>query len=127
MIKEIEITCPPGQQEDEAALKSIAASSLNLSPQKITGIQVLKRSIDARGRRVLYRMQVKVFIDESHHPETYTQQYPDVKNGKPVIIVGAGPAGLFAALQCIEMGMKPVIVERGKAVKERRRDLANIN
>ncbi|MDB4925455.1 NAD(P)/FAD-dependent oxidoreductase [Mucilaginibacter sp.] len=127
MIKEIEITCPPGQQEDEAALKSIAALSLNISPQKITGIQVLKRSIDARGRRVLYRMQVKIFIDESHHPETYIQQYPDVKNGKPVIIVGAGPAGLFAALQCIEMGMKPVIVERGKAVKERRRDLANIN
>ena len=127
MIKEIEITCPPGQQEDEAALKSIAASALNISPQKITAVQVLKRSIDARGRRVIYRMQVKVFVEEAYHPETYTQQYPNVKNGKPVIIVGAGPAGLFAALQCIELGLKPIILERGKEVKQRRRDLANIN
>lgn len=127
MIKEIEITCPPGQQEDEAVLKSLAASALNIAQQKITGIQVLKRSIDARGRRVLYRMQLKVFVDEAYMPETYTRQYPDVKNGKPVIIVGAGPAGLFAALQCMELGLKPIIIERGKAVKERRRDLANIN
>jgi uncharacterized FAD-dependent dehydrogenase len=127
MIKEIEIICPPGQQEDEVVLQRLAASALNLSPQKITGVQVLKRSIDARGRRVVYRMQVKVFIDEVHHPETYTQHYPDIKNGKPVIIVGAGPAGLFAALQCIELGLKPIIIERGKDVKQRRRDLANIN
>jgi uncharacterized FAD-dependent dehydrogenase len=72
-------------------------------------------------------MQVKVYIDEVHHAESYTQQYPNVKDAKPVIIVGAGPAGLFAALQCIEQGLKPIIVERGKAVKDRRRDLANIN
>ncbi|MDB5116443.1 MAG: dependent oxidoreductase [Mucilaginibacter sp.] len=127
MIKEIEIICPPGQQEDEAVLKRLAASALNISPQKITGVQVLKRSIDARGRRVVYRMQVKVFVEEVYHPETYTQHYPDIKNGKPVIIVGAGPAGLFAALQCIELGLKPIIIERGKDVKQRRRDLANIN
>jgi uncharacterized FAD-dependent dehydrogenase len=127
MIKEIEIICPPGQQEDEAVLNRLAASALNISPQKITGVQVLKRSIDARGRRVVYRMQVKVFVEELYHPETYTQHYPDIKNGKPVIIVGAGPAGLFAALQCIELGLKPIIIERGKDVKQRRRDLANIN
>jgi uncharacterized FAD-dependent dehydrogenase len=127
MIKEIEIVCPPGQQEDEGALKKIAATSLNINPQKITGLQILKRSIDARGRRVVYRMQVKVFVDEVYQPETYTQQYPNVRDGKPVIIVGAGPAGLFAALQCIEQGQKPIVLERGKAVKDRRRDLANIN
>jgi uncharacterized FAD-dependent dehydrogenase len=127
MIKEIEIICPPGQQEDEAVLKRLTASALNLSPQRITGVQVLKRSIDARGRRVVYRMQVKVFVDEVYHPEMYTQHYPDIKNGKPVIIVGAGPAGLFAALQCMELGLKPIIIERGKDVKQRRRDLANIN
>ncbi|MDB5003207.1 MAG: dependent oxidoreductase [Mucilaginibacter sp.] len=127
MIKEIEIVCPPGQQDDQEVLKRLTASVLNISPQKITTVQTLKRSIDARGRRVVYRMQVKVYIDEVYQPQTYTQQYPNVKDAKQVIIVGAGPAGLFAALQCIEMGMKPIVLERGKAVKDRRRDLANIN
>ena len=129
MIKEIEIVVPPdgGQYEDGSVLKKIAASSLNIPLQKISAIKILKRSIDARGRKVVYRMQVQVFIDEVFVPETYTVNYPDVKNGKPVIIVGAGPAGLFAALQCIELGLKPIILERGKDVKQRRRDLANIN
>jgi len=127
MVKEIEIVCPPGQHEDEAALKKIAATSLNTSPQKISGLKILKRSIDARGRKVIYRMQVQVFIDEIQNLEIFTINYPDVKVGKPVIIIGAGPAGLFAALQCIELGLKPIIVERGKDVKQRRRDLANIN
>ena len=127
MIKEIEIVVAPGQHEDEAVIKQLAASALHLTSQKITGVQILKRSIDARGRRVVYRMQVKVFVEEVFLPETYIVNYPNVKNGKPVIIVGAGPAGLFAALQCIELGLKPIIIERGRAVKDRRRDLANIN
>jgi len=127
MIKEIEIVCPPGQQEDEGALINIAAASLKISPQKVSALKILKRSIDARGRRVVYRMQVQVFMDEPYVPETFTVKYPDVKTAKPVIIIGAGPAGLFAALQCIELGLKPIIVERGKDVKQRRRDLANIN
>jgi len=127
MIKEIEIVCPPGQQEDEEALKKIAATALNISPQKITALKILKRSIDARGRKVLYRMQVQVFLDEVYLPQTFTVDYPDVKNGKPVIIIGAGPAGLFAGLRCIELGLKPIILERGKEVKQRRRDLANIS
>jgi len=127
MTKEIEIVCPPGQQEDEAALIKIAATSLNISPQKISALKILKRSIDARGRKVVYRMQVQAFVDEAYVPETFTVSYPDVKAAKPVIIIGAGPAGLFAALQCIELGLKPIIVERGKDVKQRRRDLANIN
>jgi uncharacterized FAD-dependent dehydrogenase len=127
MIKEIEIVCPPGQQEDEGVLKKIIASSLNISPQKVSGIKILKRSIDARGRNVVYRMHLQVFIDEFYTPETFTVKYPNVKTGKPVIIVGGGPAGLFAALRCIELGLKPIILERGKDVKQRRRDLANIN
>ena len=127
MIKEIEIVCPPGQQEDEGLLQNIAASSLNISPAKITAVKILKRSIDARGRKVVYRMQVQIFVDEVYVQETFVANYPDVKSGKPVIIVGAGPAGLFAALQCIELGLKPIILERGKDIKQRRRDLANIN
>jgi uncharacterized FAD-dependent dehydrogenase len=127
MTKEIEIVCPPGQQEDFEALKKIAASALNNSPQKISALKILKRSIDARGRNVVYRMQVQVFLDEIYSPETYAVKYPDIKTAKPVIIVGAGPAGLFAALRCIELGFKPIVLERGKDVKQRRRDLANIN
>jgi len=127
MIKEIEIVCSPGQHEDEAVLKDLVASALRISTNKITGFQILKRSIDARGRKVVYRMQLKVYIDEPFSAESYTVNYPDVKEAKPVIIVGAGPTGLFAALQCIELGLKPIIIERGKEVKDRRRDLANIN
>src|SRR3569833_2451817 len=127
MIKETEIVCQPEQHENEAALKKLAASALNIPANQITGLKILKRSIDARGRKVVYRMQVRAFINEPYQPESYTIQYPNVKIAKPVIIVGAGPAGLFAALQCIELGLKPVILERGKDVKQRRRDLANIN
>lgn len=127
MIKETEITCPPGQHEDEVVLTGLAASALNIPAKRVTGIKILKRSIDARGRKVVYRMQLRVYIDEPYLPETYTVNYPDIKQAKPVIIVGAGPAGLFAALQCIELGLKPIVIERGKEVKDRRRDLANIN
>jgi uncharacterized protein len=127
MVKEIEIVCPPGQQDDEAVLKKTAATALNISAQKITAVKILKRSIDARGRKVVYRMSVQVFVDETYQPETFSVNYPDVKGAKKVIIVGAGPAGLFAALRCVELGLKPVVLERGKDVKQRRRDLANIN
>jgi uncharacterized FAD-dependent dehydrogenase len=127
MIKETEIVCSPEQHEDKAELQRLAAATLKISPQQITGLKILKRSIDARGRKVVYRMQVQAFVGEPYQPEIYTIKYPDVKNAKPVIIMGAGPAGLFAALQCIESGLKPIILERGKDVKQRRRDLANIN
>lgn len=127
MIKEIELVCSPEQHEDEAALKNLAATAIKLSPKRITAVQIVKRSIDARGRKVVYRMQVKVFVDEPYQAESFAVNYPDVKNRKSVIIVGAGPAGLFAALQCIQSGYKPVVLERGKDVKQRRRDLANIN
>ncbi|MDR6941575.1 NAD(P)/FAD-dependent oxidoreductase [Mucilaginibacter pocheonensis] len=127
MIKETEIVCPPGQQEDESVIIRLAAASLNIQPKSISAVKIVKRSIDARGRKVVYRMQVQVFLDQPYQPEIFTIKYPNVQFSRPVIIVGAGPAGLFAALQCIQLGLKPVVVERGKDVKQRRRDLANIN
>lgn len=127
MIKETEIFCSPEQHEDHTALQRLAAAVLKIQPQQVSGLKILKRSIDARGRRVVYRMQVQVFVGEPYQPETYAIKYPSVKNAQPVIIIGAGPAGLFAALQCIVSGLKPIILERGKDVKQRRRDLANIN
>ena len=127
MTKEIEIVCPPGQHEDEATLILLAATAANIPAKTINGIKILKRSIDARGRKVVYRMQVRLYVDEPYVPEHFNHQYKTVKEAKRVIIVGAGPAGIFAALQCIEQGLKPVILERGKDVKQRRRDLANIN
>jgi len=127
MTKEVEIVCAPELHEDQAELIKIASAAIRTPANRITGIKILKRSIDARGRKVVYRMQVRVFIDEPFNTESYTVQYPNVKDAKPVIIVGAGPAGLFAALQCIELGYKPVVIERGKDVKQRRRDLADIN
>jgi hypothetical protein len=71
MIKEVEIVCPPGQQEDEAVLTSLASAAINIPQKRINGIKILKRSIDARGRKVLYRMQVRVFIDEPVQTEIY--------------------------------------------------------
>ncbi|MBL4675639.1 MAG: FAD-dependent oxidoreductase [Mucilaginibacter sp.] len=127
MIKEAEIVCPPGQQDDENVLKTLASAAINIPQKRIIGVKVAKRSIDARGRKVVFRMQVQVFVDELFKVEHYTHQYQNVNDAKRVIIVGAGPAGLFAALQAIDNGMKPVVLERGKDVKQRRRDLANIN
>jgi len=127
MQKDIEITIAPGDLDKEEEIKKNLSLALKVSISRIQGYKISKRSIDARSRRVVYRLQVKVFIDEPLITESFRINYPHVGDKKPVIIVGAGPAGLFAALQCIENGMKPIVLERGKEVKQRRRDLALIN
>jgi len=127
MQKDIEITIFPEEIEFENKIKERLAEALSLKIERINGFRIIKRSIDARSRRVIYRMQVKVFIDEDPVEESIKYTYQNVADKKRVIIVGAGPAGLFAALQCIENGLKPVVLERGKDVKQRRRDLAAIN
>ena len=124
MIKEIEITLPPEKVTNTEAIKVQLADKLQIKVERIHGYQVIKRSIDARSRKVIYRLQVRAFIDEPFLAEDSTFTYPLVKNENTVIIVGAGPAGLFAALQCLENGLKPIVIERGKDVKQRRRDLA---
>ena len=127
MQKDIEIKLAPENLDNKAVILHTLAVELNIKPTSISEYRVLKRSIDARSRTVIYRLQVRVFIDEQAPEETPKVEYRNVAGKKPVIIVGAGPAGLFAALQCIQNGMKPIVLERGKDVKQRRRDLAAIN
>ncbi|MDO7744694.1 MAG: NAD(P)/FAD-dependent oxidoreductase, partial [Pedobacter sp.] len=127
MQKDIEITIAPSDLANEQEINNKLSAALKTAPGNITGYKILKRSIDARSRNVIYRLQVRVFIGESLPEEADVIPYTNVANKKAVIIVGAGPAGLFAALQCIENGMKPIVLERGKDVKQRRRDLAMIN
>lgn len=128
MIKEINIRVLPKVAFNDELLKKEIAKSINESIAKISNFEILKRSIDARSRTIVYQLRIAVGINE------FVQQKPiakptayNVKNGNPVIIVGAGPAGLFAALELLQLGLKPIVLERGKEVRERRRDLAAIN
>jgi len=128
MKHELNLVVSPTDAATEEKLKSIAASQLGISSISITFLKVLKRSIDARSRNIKINLRIEVYTGKSA-PETvsYKVNYPTVSQRKPVIVIGAGPAGLFAALQLIENGFKPILLERGKDVKSRRRDLAAIN
>ncbi|TCK83243.1 NAD(P)/FAD-dependent oxidoreductase [Albibacterium bauzanense] len=127
MQKVIELAIIPENIFDEKHLIQQASEKLSISSQRIKAVKIHKRSIDARGRRVVFRIQLIVYIDEEIFVPVFEFNPENVSDAKPVLIIGAGPAGLFAALQCIEDGMKPVIFERGKDVKNRRRDLAALN
>src|SRR5690348_5044920 len=123
MQKKISIKLLPSEANDDTALKSIIANTCGVSIEKITGFNLLKQSIDARGRQVWFHLTINVFIDEPAQPfHLMPLHLQDVhKAEKKVIVVGAGPAGLFAALRLIEQGIKPIILERGKDVRARRR------
>lgn len=127
MQKEIELAVSPDLINDELAIKRLGAKKLRIAEDRIGGIHIRKRSIDGRSRKVVYRLRVIFYIDESPSAFVYTSALQNVRGAKPVIIIGAGPAGLFAAYRCLEKGLKPIVLERGKAVQDRRRDLARIN
>jgi uncharacterized FAD-dependent dehydrogenase len=127
MQKEIEIALSPDFVQDEKRILAEGSKKLRVHPNRINGFHIRKRSIDARGKQVLFRMRVVFFIDEPVQAPDYHTKLKNVKDAKPVIIIGAGPAGLFAAYRCLEVGLKPIVIERGKKVQDRRRDLAKIN
>lgn len=127
MIKPLELFLPPEEAQSENHLLHAASQKLGLPSSRITHIEIAKKSFDARGKLVKVRFLLDVFIDEEYKEEIIDFGFKDVRNSEPVVIAGMGPAGMFAALKLIELGIKPIIIERGKDVKERRRDLAAIN
>lgn len=129
MQKNLSFKLLPSEAADTITVKKTIAVNFGVDLASISGYIINKRSLDARGKQVWVNFSVKVFIDEPFQPTNLPKfNWKDVrKSNKKVIIVGAGPTGLFAALKLIESGIKPVILERGKDVKSRRRDLAVLN
>jgi hypothetical protein len=126
MKKIIDIITSPEVAANPSQLNQFVARTLGFKPTEINGIQILRKSLDARRKPIKVNLQVAVFLNQEPDENLFELNLQNVSNALEIGIVGAGPAGLFAALKLIEMGLKPVIFERGKQVKERRRDLANI-
>jgi uncharacterized FAD-dependent dehydrogenase len=127
MINTLQIQVFPEVASTEKLLKSTIAKKLNILEKDIKHIEILKRSIDARQRDTKINLKIDVYTNENFiKKEEDIPEYKDVNGNDEVIIIGAGPAGLFAALKLIEKGLKPIILERGKDVRARRRDLANL-
>jgi uncharacterized FAD-dependent dehydrogenase len=127
MIQEIEIVLPPEQAGIPKEIRKKACVAVGISPNIESGIQILKRSVDARRRPIVIRLKVLVAWDEPLPPKTQEYVWRDVRKGEPIVVVGAGPAGLFAALRLAELGYKPIVIERGKSVSDRKRDIAILN
>lgn len=128
MISEYQLRVLPEQAASEQSLKEYISREKGLDIRTIHAVQVLKRSIDARQRIIFINVKVRVFVNEQPADEQFEHaDYHHVEQGRPVIVVGAGPGGLFAALRLIELGLRPIVVERGKNVRERKEDLAKIS
>ena len=127
MIQEYQIRVQPQVAANEQALRSWLADEYGFDVRTITAVRILRRSIDARQRTIFVNLKVRVFINEQPQDDEYQHtEYPDVTGRPQVIVVGAGPGGLFAALHLIELGLRPIVLERGKDVRERKKDLAMI-
>ncbi len=128
MIQELQLRILPEEAVSEQSLKQVVARETGISVPYIHTVRVLKRSIDARQRTIYVNVKLRAFINEQpDEPEFQLVEYKDVSAGKPVVVVGAGPGGLFAALRLIELGLRPIVIERGKNVRERKKDIALIS
>lgn len=127
MIKEYQIRVLPRQAAGESAIVGYLARETGIDARTIKRVRILKKSIDARQRTVYVNLKVRAYINEMPGDDEYVHtEYRDVSEAQQVVVVGAGPGGLFAALRLIELGLKPVLIERGKDVRERKKDLAEI-
>jgi uncharacterized FAD-dependent dehydrogenase len=128
MTSEYQIRVTPEVASQEERLRRWLADEQGIDERTIYGIRILKRGIDARQRQILVNLKVRVYINELPHDDEFSRtDYPNVEGRPQVIVVGAGPGGLFAALRLIELGLRPVILERGKNVHDRKKDLAAIS
>jgi len=127
MIKDLQIRVSPQIATDEQALRKQLSQDAGIDNKSITSIRVLRRSIDARHRNIFINLLVRIYVgEEQEEPDFIPIEYKEVSGARKAIVVGAGPGGLFAALRLIELGVKPIVVERGKNVRERKNDIAQI-
>ena len=128
MIKDFDLKLKPQDGFDEGAISRYLIREEGFSKDELRAVRVIRRSIDARRRKVMYTLTVRAFINEEPQETAYESTlYKDVSGKPQAVVVGAGPAGLFAALRLIEKGVRPVIIERGKNVRDRKKDLAKIS
>ncbi len=128
MIKEIQLRVNLIEERKEDILKFKASKKLEINIKEISAIKVLRKSIDARKKETIFNYKVAVYVNESiFEKQLYKFDYKDVSKSKEIHIIGFGPAGMYAALRCLELGYKPVVLERGKNVQDRRRDIRAIN
>jgi len=127
-MRDFEITTPINMELSCQELKNAAARSMGISPKSVGEVRVIRRSLDARGKEILYRYKVEGYLTTEKFNDRFAiPNYKYVEKGRPVIVVGAGPAGLFASLKLLERGFKPIILERGKDVHKRKYDIALLN
>ncbi len=127
MIREYQIRLTPQQASSEVLIKDFIAQDKGIDARTVNHIRILKRSIDARHRNIYVNLKVRIYINENPTEDEYTHiDYGDVSDKPCVIVVGEGPGGLFASLKLIELGLRPIVLERGKDVHERKKDLSLI-
>ena len=128
MTQEYQLRILPEIAANEQKLKEYLSKEKGLNLRDITATRILKRSIDARQRTIFVNLKVRAYIKEMPQEDEYERTiYNNVEGKLQVIVVGAGPGGLFAALRLVELGLRPIVIERGKDVRERKKDLAQIN
>ena len=127
MPKTVTLQLSPRQSADVELYTALAARELHIRRDQVAMVRVVKRSIDARRSPIKVNLSLELFIDDEQQPAPLHFDYPDVSNAPEVGVVGSGPAGLFASLRLIELGLKPILLERGKEVLPLKRDIALIN